>query len=100
MTEWPWRIWTRAPAAGTLFPSQVAGADHGPLLADRFSPEPMAALSAAWTQDVLPPRIAGTSATVIVSAAEKAPDRSVVIVLMLLPLEKSSRAVRFPQQGN
>src|SRR5262245_53406796 len=28
---------TRAPAAGTLPPSQVAGADHGPLRAERMT---------------------------------------------------------------
>ena len=31
------RIRTRAPAPGTLPPSQVAGADHGPLAAERMT---------------------------------------------------------------
>src|SRR5688572_18207245 len=35
---WPSRISTRAPAAGTCFPSQVAAADHGPLFADLITP--------------------------------------------------------------
>src|SRR5438552_10243974 len=33
---WPARIWTLAAAPGTLPPSQVAGADHGPLPAERI----------------------------------------------------------------
>src|ERR1700676_3966620 len=35
--RWPVRISTRAPAAGTLPPSQVAPADHGPLPAERIT---------------------------------------------------------------
>src|SRR5438067_7231618 len=34
-TRWPSRISTRAPAPGIAPPSQVAAADHGPLLAER-----------------------------------------------------------------
>ena len=33
----PGRIWTRAPAGGTLPPSQVSAADQGPLWAERTS---------------------------------------------------------------
>ena len=35
-TVCPARTWTLAPAAGTAPPSQVAGADHGPLRAERI----------------------------------------------------------------
>ena len=46
MTTCPVRTWTRAPAAGTLPSSQVAGADHGPLWAERINAGPCAGLAA------------------------------------------------------
>src|SRR5215471_3830378 len=44
---WPSRIITRAPAPGTVFPSHVPAADHGPFFADLMTTGSAAKLGAA-----------------------------------------------------
>src|SRR5262245_533937 len=72
MTVCPWRTWTREPAAGTFPPSQVAGADHGPLCAERMAPGPSAPLPAARTRDESSADTASTTAVRIGSAVRTA----------------------------
>src|SRR5262245_60437328 len=79
VTVWPARTCTRAPAAGTLPPSQVAGNDQQPLRAERISgaafpaPSADAAASSVEHSDSRQERTSAVLAMAAIPLSAKAP---------------------------